>query len=147
MTSPPTPIAAPSRPSSADYLSLAARILLSALFLWSGANKILHPDRAQAFMAAHGMPFPELFLPAAIALELGSGLSVLLGIYAQEGAGALAVFTLLTAFIFHSDFRQPLDQVMFLKNLAITGGLLMIVQHGAGRLVLRWPQAAPKSDP
>ncbi|MBE9108203.1 DoxX family protein [Nodosilinea sp. LEGE 07298] len=121
-----------------NLLPLVARILLVAIFLLSGANKILHPADTQAYMAAFGMPLTWLFLPAAIVLELLGAMSVLLGIYPRLGAAALAFFTLLTGFIFHSNFGDPLEQVMFMKNLAMAGGLLLIVQYGVGNAVWRF---------
>jgi putative oxidoreductase len=121
-----------------NFLPLIARILLVAIFLWSGVNKILHPADTQAYMAAFGMPLTGLFLPAAIALELLGSLSVLLGIYPRLGAAALAFFTLITGFIFHSNFADPLEQIMFMKNLAMVGGLLLVVQYGVGHTVWRW---------
>ena len=120
-----------------NLLPLIARILLVAIFLWSGVNKILHPAETQAYMAAFGMPLTWFFLPAAIALEFLGGLSVLLGIYPRLGAAALAFFTLITAFIFHSNFSDPVEQIMFMKNLTMVGGLLLVVQYGVGNTVLR----------
>ncbi len=120
-----------------NLLPLIARILLVAIFLWSGMNKILHPTETQAYMAAFGMSLTWLFLPAAIALELLGGLSVLLGIYPRLGAAALAFFTLITGFIFHSNFSDPIEQIMFMKNLTMVGGLLMVVQYGVGNTIWR----------
>ncbi|MBI4780740.1 MAG: DoxX family protein [Oscillatoriophycideae cyanobacterium NC_groundwater_1537_Pr4_S-0.65um_50_18] len=120
-----------------NLLPLIARILLVAIFFWSGVNKILHPAETQAYMAAFGMPLTWFFLPAAIALELLGGLSVLLGIYPRLGAAALAFFTLITGFIFHSNFTDPLEQIMFMKNLTMVGGLLLVVQYGVGNTVWR----------
>lgn len=120
-----------------NYLPLIARILLSSLFLWSGFNKILHPADTQAYMAAYGMPFTWLFLPAAIALEISAGLSLLLGFYARLGAAALAIFTFIATFIFHSNFANPIEQIMFMKNLSIIGGLLMVIQYGSGNIAWR----------
>lgn len=120
-----------------NILPLIARILLVAIFLWSGVNKILHPAETQAYMAAFGMPLTWFFLPSATALELLGGLSVLLGIYPRLGAAALAFFTLITGFIFHSNFTDPLEQIMFMKNLTMVGGLLMVVQYGVGNTIWR----------
>jgi putative oxidoreductase len=120
-----------------NLLPLIARILLVAIFLWSGVNKILHPTETQAYMVAFGMPLTWFFLPAAIALELLGGLSVLFGIYPRLGAFALVSFTLITGFIFHSNFSEPLEQIMFVKNLAMVGGLLLVVQYGVGNTVWR----------
>lgn len=120
-----------------NLLPLIARILLAAIFLWSGVTKIFHPVETQAYMAAFGMPLTWFFLPAAIALELLGGLSVLLGIYPRLGATALAFFTLITGFIFHRNFSDPIEQIMFMKNLTMVGGLLMVVQYGVGNIVWR----------
>lgn len=120
-----------------NLLPLIARILLVAIFLWSGVNKILHPTETQAYMTAFGMPFTWLFLPAAIALEILGGLSVLLGVCPRLGASALAFFTLITGFIFHSNLSDPIEQIMFMKNLTMVGGLLMVVQYGVGNTIWR----------
>ncbi|MBW4521026.1 MAG: DoxX family protein [Scytolyngbya sp. HA4215-MV1] len=120
-----------------NILPLIARILLVAIFLWSGVNKILHPAETQTYMAAFGMPLTWFFLPAAIALELLGSLSVLLGIYPRLGASALAFFTFIAGLIFHSNFSDPTEQIMFMKNLAMIGGLLLVVQSGVGNIVWR----------
>lgn len=120
-----------------DYYSLLARIFLSAIFLWSGINKILHPAITQENMSAHGMPLTPVFLVAAIALEILGGLSVLLGIKTRWGAAMLIVFLIPATLIFHTDFSTELEQAMFLKNLAMLGGLLMLICYGGGKLLLR----------
>mgnify|MGYP001601531072 CR=1 FL=1 len=111
---------------------LIARILISAIFLMSGWGKIMNPAGTQQYMAAHGMPFAGLFLIGAIILEIGGGLSVLLGYKARWGAIALAVFLIPTTLIFHTKFSEQLQVIMFMKNLAILGGLLMVSYFGPG---------------
>lgn len=119
-----------------NHIPLIARVLLSALFLWSGVNKILHPAQTQQYMAAHGMPLTGLFLIAAIIVELGGGLSVLLGYRSRLGAAALALFLIPATLIFHTSFSDPMQQIQFMKNLAILGGLLMILQFGSGQIAI-----------
>ena len=119
-----------------NYLSLLSRIFLSAIFIWSGINKILNPVATQENMSAHGMPFTLVFLVAAIALEILGGLSVLLGIKTRWGAAMLIIFLIPATLIFHTDFSTELEQAMFLKNLAMLGGLVMLIQYGGGDLVL-----------
>lgn len=126
-----------------NTLPLIARILLSALFLWSGVNKVFNFAPTQQYMASYGMPLTGLLLVGAILVELGGGLSVLLGVYPRVGAAALAAFTLIAGFIFHSDFSDQIQQIMFMKNIAIIGGLLMIVQYGVGNIGLRLGQRRP----
>lgn len=122
--------------TSKNVISLVARILLSALFLWSGVNKILNPVATQQYMAANGMPLVGLLYLATVLIELGGGLSVLLGYKIRWGAIALAIFLIPATLIFHTNFANQIQQIMFMKNLAIFGGLLMLVQYGAGRISL-----------
>ena len=119
-----------------NYLSLLARIFISALFIWSGTNKILNPVATQINMSAHGMPFTLVFLVAAIFLEILGGLSVLLGIKTRWGAAMLIIFLIPATLIFHTDFSTEIEQAMFLKNLAMLGGLLMLIRYGGGSIVL-----------
>ena len=92
----------------------------------------MNPAGTQQYMAAHGMPFAGLFLIGAIILEIGGGLSVLLGYKARWGAIALVVFLIPTTLIFHTKFSEHLQVIMFMKNLAILGGLLMVSYFGPG---------------
>lgn len=119
-----------------NYLSLLARISLSVIFIWSGINKIMNPVATQENMSAHGMPLTSVFLVGAIALEIFGGISVLLGIKTRWGAAMLIIFLIPATLIFHTDFSTEIEQAMFLKNLAMLGGLLMLIQYGGGDLVL-----------
>lgn len=134
---PPSP-AATGLYATRNHVPLVARILLSGLFLWSGVSKIFNFGGTEGYMQAYGMPLTSLFLIAAIAVELGGGLSLLLGYRARLGAIALIVFTLIATLIFHTDLADPMQQIMLMKNLAIVGGLLMVVQHGPGSTAVRW---------
>lgn len=122
--------------TSKNVISLIARILLSALFLWSAVNKILNPAGTQQYMTAKGIPLVGLLYLATVVVELGGGLSVLLGYKTRIGAIALAIFLVPATLIFHTNFADQIQQIMFMKNLAIFGGLLMLVQYGAGRISL-----------
>ena len=129
-----------------DYLSLLARTFLAAIFLWSGINKILNPLASLEKMSAQGMPLTSLFLAGAIALEIFGGLSVLLGLKPRWGATMLVIFLVPATLIFHTDFSTELEQAMFLKNLAMLGGLLLLIQHGGGSFVLWQARKNPQSD-
>lgn len=133
------------------YLSLLTRIFLATIFLWSGINKVMNPLATIEKMSAHGMPLTSVLFLAAIALEILGGLSVFLGIKTRWGATMLVIFLIPATLIFHTDFSTEIEQAMFLKNLAILGGLLMLIQHGGGDLVLwsdcsRLPQAFLGTD-
>ncbi|MEL7009433.1 MAG: DoxX family protein [Cyanobacteria bacterium J06648_1] len=134
------------------YISFLARIFLSSIFLWSGTNKIIDPLASLAKMTAQGMPFTSVLLVGAIALEILGGLSVLLGIKPRWGAVMLVIFLVPATLIFHTDFSTELEQAMFLKNLAMLGGLLLLIQNGGGNIVL-WsenplfsPSKAPEGE-
>lgn len=117
-------------------VALVGRVLLSLIFVLSGLNKVNHFFATQQTMAEHGMPMTALFLLGAIFVEVVGGLSVLVGYRARIGATALALFMVPTTLIFHTDFANQIQMIMFMKNLSITGGLLMVVAHGSGAVSL-----------
>ena len=116
---------------------LVARVLLSSIFLFSGVKKVFAFSGTQAYMAQHGMKMTGLFLILAILLEVGGGLSVLLGYFPRLGALALLLFLLPTTAVFHRDFANPAQVVQFSKNVAIMGGLFAVLSAGGGEFVLR----------
>ena len=88
-------------------------------------------------MAQYGMKMTGLFLVLAILLEVGGGLSVLLGYLPRLGALALLLFLVPTTAVFHRDFANPAQVIQFAKNVAIMGGLLALLSAGGGGFVLR----------
>jgi putative oxidoreductase len=128
-------------PALADWASALGRVGLAALFLWAGYGKLVHMDGNIGYMKAFGVPAPELLIWPALLAELIGGAMLLVGLKARWAALALIAFTLPATFIFHAYWAVPADQVMnaqihFMKNLAILGGLLTVVAHGAGRVAL-----------
>lgn len=113
-------------------LNLLGRILIAVIFFFSGVGKILDMEGTKQYMAANGMPAVTFFLIGAIILELLGGLLILIGCGSRIGAFLLIVFLIPTTFIFHMNLGEQLQMIMFLKNLAILGGLLMILAHGSG---------------
>jgi putative oxidoreductase len=113
-----------------NFSLLAGRAMLSAMFIMAGFSKIGGYDGTAAYMESYSLP--GLLLPAVIALEIFGGLAILLGLQSRFAALLLAGFTLLAALVFHSDFSQPMQSILFSKNIAIAGGFLMLVAHGAG---------------
>ena len=111
---------------------LAARICLTAIFIQSALNKILNPSGTQEFMSTKGVP-EILLIPTIIVLVAGS-LSVLLGYKARIGAWLLIGFLIPATLIFHANFGEPMQQVQFMKNLGLVGGLLTIAIVGSGSL-------------
>ncbi len=115
-------------------LGLAARILASAIFIGTGFSKLgASYAGAQAYMASVGLS-GEL-LPLVIGLEMGGGLALLFGFQTHLASFALSVFCIVAAVLFHSG-ADPMQQIMFKKNLAMAGGLLAFTLFGAGRMSL-----------
>lgn len=114
------------------YLPLVGRILLGLIFVMSGFSKITGFEGTQQHMAEFGVPVTGILLVGAIVVELLGGLSLIFGYWARAGAVLLALFLIPTTLIFHTDFSQQTQMVMFLKNLAIMGGLLFVIAHGSG---------------
>ncbi len=116
-----------------DTLLLVARMLLAALFILAGINKIGAMEGTVGYIAAMGLPLPELVYFGTVALEIGAGLMLAVGFKARYAALALGIFTVLTAVIFHNDFAQDAEVTAFLKNLAIAGGMFTAFVAGPGR--------------
>lgn len=116
-------------------ISLVARVLLSAIFIAAGYNKIGGYDGTAQYMESMGVP--ALLLPAVIALELGGGLAVLIGLFSRWAALALAGFCVISALIFHFNFADQMQAASFMKNLAIAGGLLLLFANGPGAWSVR----------
>lgn len=129
-----------------DWASLIGRVGLAAMFLWAGYGKLVHMDGNVGYMKAYGMPAADLLIWPALLVELVAGAMILIGWKARWAALALIVFTILATFIFHAYWSVPADQVLnqqihFMKNLAILGGLLSVFAHGSGRYALEAPDA------
>ena len=112
------------------YSSLVARILLAHIFILAGISKITGFDGTQGYMESVGVP--GMLLPLVIILELGGGLALLVGWQTRLISYAIAAFTVIAAVIFHSNFADQMHMIMFMKNFAIAGGLLLLAEHGAG---------------
>ena len=117
-----------------NLTELGGRILLASLFLISGVGKISAYSATAGFMASAGVP--GALLPVVIAVEVLGAAAIIVGWQTRIVAFLLAGFSLLSALIFHNDFADQIQMVMFLKNLSIAGGFLVLVAHGAGRFSL-----------
>ena len=126
---------------------LAGRILLGLLFLVSGFGKIAGFDGTVGYISAQHLPLPALVAVLTIVVEVGGGIALVSGLWTRQAALALAGFTLLTAFIFHAFWSAPdaattMQQIQFLKNLSIAGGLFVLAAFGPGRISLAARRAA-----
>ena len=120
--------------AAASTAELAGRFLMVLLFLLSGLGKLGAYGSTAAYMSATGVP--SALLPAVIATEVLGALAIILGWRTRVVAFLLAVFSLLPAVAFHRNFTDQTQMIMFLKNLSISGGFLLLVANGAGALSL-----------
>lgn len=113
---------------------LVGRSLLSVLFLLSGVGKISAYAATAAYMSSVGVP--SILLPVVIVTEVVGALAIVLGWQTRITALLLAGYALLTALVFHTNFADQIEMIMFLKNVSIAGGFLLLVANGAGPLSL-----------
>lgn len=116
------------------YSAPVGRLLLATLFLLAGWGKLSDPAGTIGYIASHGLPLPQLGFVVALTAEIGGGLLILVGYHTRLVAALMAAFAIATAVFFHNDFADQAQMTNFLKNLAITGGFLQLVAHGAGAL-------------
>lgn len=108
----------------------SGRVLLSLIFVVSGLGKISAYAGTQAYMESAGVP--GILLPVVIGLEVLGGLAVMIGWKTRIVAFLLAGFSLLSAVLFHADFGDQMQSILFMKNLSLAGGFLFLVALGPG---------------
>lgn len=116
---------------------LAGRFLLALIFLMSGIGKIGGFAGTAGYMASKGLPMVEVLLVITIIIEIGAAAMLILGFKARLGAAALFLWMIPVTFIFHNFWAVPpaeqqTQMIMFMKNLAIMGGMLLIMAYGSG---------------
>ena len=116
-----------------NTVTLIARILMAYIFIIAGWGKLTAYGATAGYMESMGVP--AALLPITIVVEFGGGLALLFGFQARLAAWGLGVFSIITAFIFHGTDDQ-MQQINFMKNLAMAGGLFYLMLYGAGRLSL-----------
>lgn len=124
---------------TSDALSLIGRIFLAVLFLVTGFGKISGFEGLVGQIASKGFPAAQVFAVATIVIEVGVALMLIAGWKARWAAFLLAVFTAIVTIFFHNFWAVPeaqkmMQQIQFMKNLALIGGLMMVMAYGPGRL-------------
>ena len=123
------------------YTPVVGRLLISSIFLMAGISKITGYAGTQGYMVSVGVP-GEL-LPVVIALEILGALAIIIGYHTRLAAFLLAGFTVVSALLFHNDFADQTQSIMFMKNLAIAFGFLLLVANGPGTVSV--DEGMPKS--
>ena len=111
-----------------NLIDFLARVLISVLFLISAYNKIFNIEGSMNWMSGYGVP--GILIYPTILLEILLPVMIIIGYKVRIAAGLLSIFCLLTAFIFHFDFADQIQFILFLKNIGLAGGFLFIVVNG-----------------
>lgn len=121
-----------------DLAVLVGRILLAVMFVISGYGKLTGFDGAVGYISSKGLPMPQVLAAIAILIELGGGLAIIIGWKTRWAALAFVVFLIVITPIFHNYWAVAADQMMgqqinFMKNVAVLGGMLLLFGFGPGR--------------
>jgi putative oxidoreductase len=126
-----------------NLLDLIGRILISAIFIYEGADSILYMDKTRATMIEYGLTWKTDFLLYASIIFLVMGaLMLLIGYRIRLGVWLLLIYWIPLTFIVYSFWNDPaetrrLNAILFMKNIAIAGGLIMIAVHGGGKYAVQ----------
>jgi len=118
--------------SQQDAAALLGRVLMSAIFIWTGYMKLISPAATQAYFAHVGVALPQLAWIVAVVVELLGGLALLLGVQTRVAAVVLGIWCIATAITAHSNFADPDMQIHFMKNVAMAGGFVVLAGFGGG---------------
>ena len=111
-----------------NLIDFLARVLISVLFLISAYNKIFNIEGSMNWMSGYGVP--GILIYPTILIEILLPVMIIIGYKVRIAASLLSIFCLLTAFIFHFDFADQIQFILFLKNVGLAGGFLFIVVNG-----------------
>jgi len=122
-------------------LALVGRILLALMFVLAGMSKLGGFAGTAGYIGSKGLPMPAVLAALTIVLELGGGLALVFGFCTRWVALAMGLFTLLVSVVFHNYWAMPeamqmTNQLMFMKNMGVAGGMFMLAAFGAGGLSL-----------
>ena len=121
---------------TSTLVPLVGRGMISAIFLLSGLSKIAAPAMTIGYIQSVGVPMPSVAFGLSVFVELAGGLALLLGYRTRAIAAVLALFSLVTAAVFHNALGDQNQFIHFFKNIAMAGGLLHVVAFGGGRISL-----------
>ncbi|MGJ9420366.1 DoxX family protein [Massilia sp. CMS3.1] len=118
--------------NNTNLFAAAGRLLLATIFIFSALGKLAAPAATIGYIESSGLPFATLGFAIAVAIELGGGLMLVLGVKTRWVAAALAAFSIVTGLAFHNALGDQNQLIHLLKNIAIAGGLLQVAAFGAG---------------
>ena len=118
-------------------VAFVARLLLALMFIVAGLSKFGDLAGTAGYIASKGLPLPSVVALLTAVFEVVGGVALVVGYQARYVALAMALFTLAASVLFHDFWAMPADkqfvqQLMFMKNLSVAGGLLLVFALGAG---------------
>lgn len=124
-----------------DLAYLLGRIGLALVFLWSGFDKFANAAGTAGFMQSAGIPAADVLVWLVALVEVAGAVALIVGYKLRWAALALIAFTIVATLVFHAFWAVPAEQVLmqqinFMKNVGIIGGLLAVFAHGAGRYAI-----------
>lgn len=127
--------------------ALIGRVLIAALFIPAGISKMAGFEGTVGYIASVGLPLATVGAVVAILVEVLAGAALLVGYRTKQAALVLALFTLVATVLFHNFWAMPADQafmqqLMFMKNIAVVGGLLVVAALGGGAWTIQREPAA-----
>ena len=115
---------------------LVARLLMAAIFIWSGYEKLRSRQQTIGYFAALRLPLPGMAWLVTVIVEVGGGIALSIGLATQWAALVLCAWSVVTAIVGHSNLADPNTRIHFMKNVAMAGGLLLLGIVGGGDYVL-----------
>ncbi|MEW9806981.1 DoxX family protein [Mesorhizobium marinum] len=119
---------------AASLAILVGRVLLSVMFILAGYSKLTAIAGTAGWFESLGIPLPAVAVVVSGLVELVGGLAILVGFQTRLAALVLAAFTVAATLIAHTDLADQMQQLLFMKNFAVTGGFLVLAAAGAGAL-------------
>jgi putative oxidoreductase len=117
-----------------NYLLIAARLLMSSLFIWEGVVQLRSPGAVAKYFASVNVPMPNMAIWISIVIHILGGLGILIGFKTRWAAALLVVLCLGTAFGVHLPVGDASNMLHFYKNLVMAGGFLYVMVFGAGAI-------------
>jgi putative oxidoreductase len=124
--------------NQSDALALVGRILLGSIFVLSGFKKLMAFSGLVASITGKGLPMAEVLAVLTVAIELGAGLLLVVGLKARWAALLIFLFIIPVSLTFHNFWtmegaQAAMNKIQFLKNVSIMGGMLLVAAFGPGR--------------
>jgi putative oxidoreductase len=124
--------------------ALLGRLLMGAIFVWSGLGKVLASTATIGYFAKLGLPLPPLAFTVTVLIEVGVGLIFIVGFYTRTAALILAFWCIATALVAHTNFADRNMLIHFFKNISMCGGFISAALLGPGAFsidTLIWPKS------